>query len=57
MANYINNAHDNNALPIKRVSAGIYLIGSRKVTAKIMAGKLVVRVGGGYTSVEEYVQT
>ena len=56
MADFANNANVNN-VTIKRVSPGIYFIGARKVTAKIISGKLVIRLGGGYTGIEEYIQT
>ena len=33
------------------------MFGTKKITAKVMNGKLLVRVGGGYTSIEEYINT
>ena len=46
LAQYINVA--NCPVPIKRLGDGYYLFGTRKIYAKIMNGKLVIRVGGGY---------
>ena len=42
-------------LNVVRIEAGKYLFGTRNVTAKIVAGKLVVRVGGGYMSADEFI--
>lgn len=39
-------------VPIKRVGNGYYYFGSKKIFAKIINGKLVIRVGGGYMSIE-----
>lgn len=35
-------------VPIKKIGGGFYLFGTRKIFAKILNGKLVIRVGGGY---------
>jgi hypothetical protein len=40
-----------------RLGGGFYLFGTRKIYAKIMNGKLVVRVGGGYMVIEEFIAT
>jgi len=42
-------------LPVVRLSAGKYLFGSRNIMAKIINGKLVIRVGGGYMGVDEFI--
>jgi chromosome segregation ATPase len=44
-------------IPIVRLGNGFYLFGTKKIYAKIMNGKLVVRVGGGYMTIEEFVRT
>ena len=44
-------------VPIKRLGTGYYLFGTRKIFAKIMNGKLVIRVGGGYMVIEEFIAT
>lgn len=33
------------------------MFGSRKIFAKIMNEKLVIRVGGGYMLIDEFLQT
>ena len=54
MAQYINNMRVN--LPIKRLGDGFYLFGTKKIFARIMNGKLVIRVGGGFMSVDEFLE-
>ena len=43
-------------VPITKISDGYYLFGTRKIYAKIMNEKLVVRVGGGYMSITEFIE-
>lgn len=55
MATYINDfALD---VPFHRIGEGQYMFGSRKIFAKIMNDKLVIRVGGGYMVIDEFLQT
>lgn len=42
-------------VPIKRMGDGNYLFGTKKIYAKIMNGKLVIRVGGGFMVIEEFI--
>jgi len=44
-------------VPVKRLGGGFYIFGTRKIYAKIMNGKLVVRVGGGYMFISEFIAT
>lgn len=44
-------------VPVKRLGGGFYLFGLRKIYAKIMNGKLVIRVGGGYMVIEKFIDT
>lgn len=44
-------------IPLTRLGGGFYLFGTRKIYAKIMNGKLVVRVGGGYMVIDEFLRT
>ena len=55
MAHYINNFDLD--VPMQRVGDGQYMFGSRKIFAKIMNDKLVVRVGGGYMLIDEFLAT
>ena len=49
------NKHQLN-LPIKRIGPGKYLFGTKQILAKIINGKLVIRVGGGYMSADEFIE-
>lgn len=40
----------------ERLGGGFYMFGSKKIYAKIMNGKLVIRVGGGYMSIDEFMK-
>ena len=42
-------------VPITRLGGGFYMFGTKKIYCKIMNGKLVVRVGGGYMMIEEFI--
>ena len=44
-------------VPIKKLGNGYYIFGTRKIYAKILNGKLVIRVGGGYMVIEEFIST
>lgn len=55
MAMYINNFELD--IPIQRIGDGQYMFGSRKIFAKIMNEKLVIRVGGGYMLIDEFLAT
>ena len=55
LAKYINLT--NCPVPIKRLGNGYYLFGTKKIFAKIMNGKLVIRVGGGFMVIEEFIAT
>ena len=57
LAEYINNFPDRNKLKIMfmRETEGVYEFGSRKVQVKVEGGKILIRVGGGYLSVDEFL--
>lgn len=55
LAKYINITQC--SVPIKRVGNGYYLFGTKKIYAKIINGKLVIRVGGGFMVIEEFIAT
>jgi hypothetical protein len=46
---------NNCPIPISRLGSGYYQFGSKKVYAKITNGKLVIRVGGGYMGIDEFM--
>jgi hypothetical protein len=48
------NTH-NIRLPIQRLEPSKYLFGTKKVHAEIRNGVLMVRVGGGFMKIEEFI--
>lgn len=40
---------------VKRMGEGKYMFGTRLITCRIVNGKLLVRVGGGFMSVQEFI--
>jgi len=44
-------------IKIKRTGDGKYMIGDKKISAKVVNGNLLVRVGGGYQTMKEYMET
>jgi len=54
LAHYVNEAGC--IVPIKKLGDGFYLFGTRKIYAKIQAGKLIIRVGGGWMIITEFIE-
>lgn len=54
IADYLN--QNASPVPIKKLGNGYYMFGTRKIYAKVMNGNLVIRVGGGYMSIEEFIE-
>jgi uncharacterized coiled-coil protein SlyX len=55
LTGYINAA--NCPVPLRKIGGGQYWFGTKKIYAKILNGKLVIRVGGGFMIIEEFVAT
>ena len=57
VAEYINSYPDRNKLKIMfmRESEGVYQFGSRRVSVKVDRGKISIKVGGGYLSIDEFL--
>jgi hypothetical protein len=43
-------------VPITRLGNGKYTFGTKDILAKILNGKLVIRVGGGYMGIAEFMR-
>ena len=43
-------------LDVNRISPGNYTFGSRNINTKILNDKLLIRVGGGYMSADEFIE-
>ncbi|CAI2384062.1 unnamed protein product [Moneuplotes crassus] len=55
IASFVNNSDID--VPIKRTDDGKYMIGDKKISATLRNGKLLIRVGGGYQTLQEYMET
>lgn len=57
LADYINNYPDRSKLKIMfmRESEGVYEFGSRRIAVNIAKGKIEIRVGGGFLSIDEFL--
>jgi len=55
IALYINSIHC--PVKVKKIGEGQYMFGTRKIFAKIQNEKLVIRIGGGYTMIEDFLST
>jgi hypothetical protein len=44
-------------LKVARTSPGKYIFGTKTIMCKIVNGNLLVRVGGGYMGVDEFIKT
>lgn len=55
LADYLNNLDIPLQVPFVRESKGIYIFGTKRVFIKLQNGKLIIRVGGGYMRIEEFI--
>lgn len=57
LADFINNYPDRQRLRIMfyRESEGVYQFGSKRVNIRVENNKINVRVGGGYLSIDEFI--
>jgi len=58
LADYLNNYPDRSKLLVMfvRESPGVYLFGTKKVFVKVYNNRIMVRVGGGYLSIDEFLE-
>ena len=49
-------AHFGFTIPAKRLGGGNYTLGSKKIYCKILGQSLMVRVGGGYMEIKEFIE-
>jgi chromosome segregation ATPase len=57
LSEYINNYPDRSKLKIMfmRESSGIYQFGSRKIYVRVEKDRIIIRVGGGYLTIDEFL--
>ena len=58
LADFVNNYPDRQQLKIMflRESTGVYEFGTKRVEVRQAKGKLLIRVGGGYMGIDEFLQ-
>mmetsp|Transcript_19943 Transcript_19943/g.26924 ORF Transcript_19943/g.26924 Transcript_19943/m.26924 type:complete len:138 (+) Transcript_19943:678-1091(+) len=58
MADYLNSVTDRQKLKIMfmRESSGIYEFGTKRVEVRVAKGKILIRVGGGYQNIDEFLE-
>ena len=57
LANYLNSRRGALPVPFQRKDPGVYQFGSKRVFLRVENGIIVVRVGGGYMNIEEFLAT
>ena len=57
LAEYINNYHDQQKLKIMfmRESSGVYEFGTKRILVKVERDKILIKVGGGFLSIDEFL--
>lgn len=57
LAEYINNYPQRSKLKIMfmRESEGVYMFGNRRIAVKVEKDNIKIRVGGGYLSIDEFI--
>ena len=57
VADYFNNYPDRSKLRIMflRESEGVYHFGSKRINVRVEKGKILIRVGGGYLGIDEFL--
>lgn len=58
VAEYLNNVTDRQKLKIMflRESSGVYEFGTRRVEVNVKQGKILIRIGGGYMPIDEFLE-
>jgi Growth-Arrest-Specific Protein 2 Domain len=55
MADYLNTMDTPLKVPFTREDEGIYLFGTKRIFVKLEQGKIIIRVGGGFMHVDEFI--
>ena len=58
MADYLNNYPDHRKLKVMfmREASGVYQFGTKRVSVEVHQSRIKVRVGGGYMSIDEFLE-
>jgi uncharacterized protein YoxC len=55
LAEYLNAKEPAVPVPFHREELGVYFFGTKKVFIKIEQGRIIIRVGGGYMTIDEFI--
>mmetsp|Transcript_26641 Transcript_26641/g.47932 ORF Transcript_26641/g.47932 Transcript_26641/m.47932 type:complete len:639 (+) Transcript_26641:22-1938(+) len=55
LAEYLNAKEPPVPVPFRREEPGVYFFGTKKVFIKIEQGKIIIRVGGGFMTIDEFI--
>lgn len=55
LADYLNSKDPPVPVPFRREEPGVYFFGTKKVFIKIEQGRIIIRVGGGFMRIEEFI--
>lgn len=55
LAEYINNNKSKLQVMFVRMNPGIYQFGSKKICVSVEQGRIIIRVGGGYMIIDEFL--
>ena len=56
LSEYLNSLDDPIPIPFTRENEGVYLFGTKRIFLKLENCKVRIRVGGGYTNIEEFIE-
>ena len=56
LSEYLNSCDLPVSIPFKREGEGYYVFGTKKVFLKLENGNVKIRVGGGYTQIDEFIE-
>ena len=57
LADYINRLdHQKMRIVLMRESTGVYEFGQKRVLVRVERGKIQIKVGGGYLSIDEFLE-
>lgn len=56
LSEYLNSCEHPVSIPFNRQDEGVYVFGTKKVFLKLENGKIKIRVGGGYTHIDEFIE-
>jgi hypothetical protein len=56
LASYVNNREEALAVPFKREDFEIYHFGTKRIFVKMENGKIIIRVGGGFMLIDEFIE-